>query len=315
MGYLCPGAGLWFLVLSAGLLGFLGFKIFASKKTIVLPFILFICLGYIAIQFWISPEYPKNHIVHFLDQGEWEITAKLSDDPLVKNNRTQCYLNVTSLSKTSKTRFTVCGNIRLTIRGEPLGLTKGDIIRFFGKPRSIRNFSNPGGYDYKSHMAFNNIRGSVYATRDKVILLDSKIPSRNLHALSFRNKIAQQIETSASPTAASILKALILGDRSEIVPETRHAINRAGLGHLLAISGLHIGIVASFSFFVCRWLLSYCPWLIRHARVKKVAAILSIFPVLFYGWFSGMSPSTQRAVIMVCALMATVLIERGKRPF
>ena len=310
LGYGCPGAGIWFILLSIGITAILACKIIFSRETVLLPLMLFVCLGYLSIQFWVSPDYPKNHIVHFLDQGKWDITAKLSNDPLVKNNRSQCHLKVISLAKPSEEPFSVCGNLRLTILGKPLKLAKGDTIRFSGRPRSLRNFSNPGGYDYQTQMAFKGIRGSVYTTCDKLRLLDSENTSHTRQSVSFRTKVARQIEMSTSQTAASILNALILGDRSAISHTVRDMINRAGLGHLLAISGLHIGIVASFSFFVCRWLLSYCPWLIRHARVKKVAAILSILPALLYGCFSGMSPSTQRAVIMVCAFMMTFLVER-----
>ena len=159
-------------------------------------------------------------------------------------------------------------------------------------------------------MAFNGIHGSVYAASDKVVIQSAKSISKKSSPISFQNKVARRIREKTSPTAGAVIKALILGDRSGIGPELRNTINRAGLGHLLAISGLHIGIVASFSFFIGQWLLSFCPWLIRYAGTQKLAALLSIMPVLFYGWFSGMSPSTQRAVIMVCAFMLTFLIER-----
>jgi competence protein ComEC len=79
---------------------------------------------------------------------------------------------------------------------------------------------------------------------------------------------------------------------------------------LLAISGLHIGIVASVAFFLFKWLLAYLTPLVWTARTRKGAAVVSVLPVVFYGIVAGLSPSTQRAVIMVCIFLMTFLFER-----
>ncbi len=63
-----------------------------------------------------------------------------------------------------------------------------------------------------------------------------------------RNSFSDLIDRSGEPAAGAVLKALIIGDRTQITPELRQAFNRAGVGHLLAISGLHIGIVATVAF-------------------------------------------------------------------
>jgi competence protein ComEC len=88
--------------------------------------------------------------------------------------------------------------------------------------------------------------------------------------------------------------------------------NRAGVGHVLAISGLHIGIVATVAFFFFHKLLRRVRPLLWRAWTRKGAAILSLVPVCIYGLVSGMSPSTQRAVIMVGAFLMTFLFERER---
>jgi competence protein ComEC len=107
-----------------------------------------------------------------------------------------------------------------------------------------------------------------------------------------------------------VLKALIVGDRSAIDRPLREAFNRAGVGHLLAISGLHIGIVASVAFLFFKWLMAYVRPLLWKAWTRKAAAMLSLLPVCFYGSVSGFSPSTQRAVLMVSVFLMTFLFER-----
>ncbi|MBW1644247.1 MAG: DNA internalization-related competence protein ComEC/Rec2, partial [Deltaproteobacteria bacterium] len=98
--------------------------------------------------------------------------------------------------------------------------------------------------------------------------------------------------------------------RQQIPQDLRDAFNRSGVGHLLAISGLHIGIVATVAFMIFSWMLSRFKLFLFNAWVKQGAAILSFMPVLAYGLLSGMAPSTQRAVIMVGVFLMTFLFER-----
>ncbi|MFC1826259.1 DNA internalization-related competence protein ComEC/Rec2, partial [Thermodesulfobacteriota bacterium] len=125
-----------------------------------------------------------------------------------------------------------------------------------------------------------------------------------------RCKISDLIDKTAAGKPQNVLKALIVGDRSSIPPDLREAFNRAGVGHLLAISGLHIGIVASGAFIFFVRILSYIKPLLWHARTKKAAVVFSLLPVLFYGLLAGMSPSTQRAVIMVAVFLLSFFFER-----
>ncbi|MEZ4603470.1 MAG: ComEC/Rec2 family competence protein [Desulfobacterales bacterium] len=87
-------------------------------------------------------------------------------------------------------------------------------------------------------------------------------PGFQFSLANIRGKIAAYIDRVAAGDANAILHALILGNRSKISSDLRDAFNRAGISHLLAISGLHIGIVAVFSFFIFSRILSrfscYC---------------------------------------------------------
>jgi competence protein ComEC len=191
----------------------------------------------------------------------------------------------------------------------------GDRIVFFGRIKSIRNFNNPGGFDYKRYMALRKVYGTSYVSAQKLALLKRNSETGiGMIISNTRRKISDLIDKTGQGTEQGVLKALIVGDRNSVSKDLRQAFNRAGIGHLLAISGLHIGIVATGAFFIFKYLLSHIKFLLWHAWTKKGAVILSVIPVVIYGLLSGMSPSTQRAVIMVTVFLAAFLFEREHDP-
>jgi competence protein ComEC len=127
---------------------------------------------------------------------------------------------------------------------------------------------------------------------------------------ALRDILAERIAQAADGDSRAVLMALLLGERRQIPDELREAFNRAGVSHILAISGLHVGIAASAAFFMFKWLLSFATPLLFLGWARKGAALLAIGPVIFYGILAGMSPSTQRAVIMTTIFLLTFLLEK-----
>lgn len=274
------------------------------------PLLLFTALGYLSIQPWVAPRFPSNHVVYFLDTNPWKITGIIDATPVKFSNRQKCILRVETLSA-KNVSHPVVGKIRVTIAGRHHDLFRGDRVVFSSRIKSIRNFNNPGGFDYKRYMAFKGVWGIAYVSERRLITLGSNSPKGVIEIIDgTRTRISDLIETSIAEKEQGVLKALIVGDKKAIPPDLREAFNRVGIGHLLAISGLHIGIVATAVFMLFRWLLSRVDFLLWHAWVQKGAVVLSVIPVLLYGIISGMSPSTQRAVIMVVLFLAAFLFER-----
>jgi len=280
------------------------------KTEVYSPIILFLSLGYLSIQPWIDPKFPANHIVHFTDTHKWGIVGIIDSPPVKRDHRTSCILAVLSLS--GPNTFTpTTGKIRVTVAGENADIAQGDRIRFDSKIRSIRNFNNPGGFNYRRYMAFKRVWGAAYTREDKILVLDRASGGWLTNRIdAARRKISLLIEKTGEGEHRDVLKALILGERSWLSPHLREAFHRAGIGHLLAISGLHIGIVASAAFFLFAWLFSRFEFFLWKAWNRKGAAIFSFIPALLYAVLAGMSPSTQRALIMVGMFLLTFLIER-----
>jgi competence protein ComEC len=305
-----PGYGTWMVIAVLVCAAAIFYFIQKNKASKLVPIALLIGLGYLSIQPWVFPEFPSNHVIHYMDAHPWKITGVIVTSDVTTLRRQKCILRTEILENENKP-FPVTGRIRLTVSGDGPELSPGDRIVFQSRIRSIRNFNNPGGFDYRRYMAFKNVWGSTYVSQDKLILME-KNRAKGVGAVisGARRRISDLIDQIGDSEQQNVLKALIVGDRNAVSPGLRKAFNRVGAGHLLAISGLHIGIIATVSFLFFKWILSHIRFFLINAWTKKGAVLISIVPVLVYGFLSGMSPSTQRAVIMVIVFLAAFLFER-----
>lgn len=303
----------------AGLLVFLffgavltGINIRRNRAAALTPIILFALLGYASIQPWVSPNLSPNHIQHFSDESRWQVAGVVDSHPVEFKYLKRFVLRADTLSH-KKQSFRVTGKIRVTVSGPCAAFAKGDRVVFRSRLRAIRNFNNPGGFNYQRYMTFKGIWRTAYTKGSRLKVIQKKgskdLPQRLYDA---RRALAALIERAGNGSSAAVLKALIIGDRAAIPSKLRDRFNRAGVGHILAISGLHIGIVATVAFFFFQKLLCFVKPFLWRAWTRKGAAIFSLVPVCIYGLISGMSPSTQRAVIMVTAFLMTFLVERER---
>ncbi len=277
------------------------------------PLVLFAALGYLSLQPWVAPRLPADHILRFAGRTPWRITGTVDRPPVNRGGRCRFILDTQHLAEGGR-RVPVHGRLRVTVLSEHRGLRAGDRVVLTARVKAIRNFANPGGFDYRRYMAYRGVRVSCYVRRGRLkVLAEAKGGPGDL-VNRMRGRVAGFIDRAplmtGSPPVRAVLKALLVGDRQDISPRLRAAFNRAGAGHLLAISGLHVGIVAAAAFFLLRWLLSHVGFLVWRGWTAGAAAVLTLFPVLGYGVLAGMSASTQRAVIMVAVFLAALVVGR-----
>ncbi|MDY6987395.1 MAG: DNA internalization-related competence protein ComEC/Rec2 [Thermodesulfobacteriota bacterium] len=312
-GLLIPGLSGMPLALCGALLA-AAFFAWKGRPLRLFPMVLFFLLGYWSLQGWVAPQLPPHHVTRFIDDDPWHIIGTLEGLPQQTPERTRLTLKVESLTR-RELSYPVIGSIRVTVRGNGLRLRSGDRVACLAKLKKIQNFNNPGGFNYKRHLAFRGISASAYVANENLLVrLHQKEGGGIGRWLNrCREAVSSLIERASQEDQAearSVLKALIIGDRSGISPENRRAFTRIGISHLLAISGLHVGMVATLSFFVFRYLLARSQQILMAAWARRGAAFMSVMPVLFYGFLAGMSPATQRAVIMVTVFLLALLFER-----
>lgn len=311
-GLFLPGYEPAVLVGLAAAFGFTVFCLLRRRDERLSPLLIFFFLGYLSVQPWMAPRFPPHHIIHFTDQQKWRITGTVVSRPVPRTNRLNFLMTVERIEAAGVSR-SVTGRIRVTAIGTGRGFARGDRISFESRIREPRNFHNPGGFDYKRHLAFQEVWATAYSSLESVTVLSER-PRRGIGNWidRMRDRILELIDTTPTGEHRGVLAALILGERSRLSPETTDAFQRVGIGHLLAISGLHIGIVASAVFFLLSRILAWVPWFLWNAETRKWAALGTFFPVLAYASLAGMSPSTQRALVMVGVFLLTFLYGRDQ---
>ncbi len=184
----------------------------------------------------------------------------------------------------------------------------GQHWQFIVKLKLPHGSLNPGSFDYEKWLFQNDIGATGYVRQEaKAKLLAES--SKMLNISVWRQYLTELLSRQAlSPDSLALIKALTLADKSLISRQQWQVLSDSGTNHLMAISGLHIGLVASMAY----WLAFYC-WL-RVPSYKycapQVAAVFSFVAAFIYAALAGFSVPTQRALVMLAVLVVATLLRR-----
>ncbi|MGM0426837.1 MAG: DNA internalization-related competence protein ComEC/Rec2 [Thermodesulfobacteriota bacterium] len=208
----------------------------------------------------------------------------------------------------------VSEDIQLTVYGFLPRLASGAKIRFPARLRPFKNFRNPGRYDYESAMKLKGISCAAHVSdgRRIVPMGPGELPFPLGAVEKLRSPLRDFFASRLDPRDRALFSALILGERQGVDPGLREFFNRTGLGHILAVSGLHIGLVAWISFFFFKGILGRSYRLTLQVDVRKTAALLTCLPVIGYTLLAGFQISSQRAMIMALVFLASFVLGREK---
>ena len=205
------------------------------------------------------------------------------------------------------------GKARLSVSADHLGAhSRGDYVIFQGWLYPPLTPAMPGGWNYGRVGWFDGI-GAGGRVASALAKPGTKPDlQRWSDALAdLRAGIADRIRARLPEREAGFAVALITGERSGLDNDMREALQLSGLAHILAISGLHMSLVAGGVFWLVRALLALWPMLVLNYPVKKLAAITALAAAGFYLLISGQAIATQRAFIMLSVMFLAVLLGRS----
>ena len=207
------------------------------------------------------------------------------------------------------------GRVRLSVRRAGPGAVPapGSWLRARASLRPPPGPAEPGAWDFARQAWFQRIGavGFTYGAPEPIAAPAGESGGRFALLSPIRQRVSARILAHAAPSAGAFAAALLTGDRSAIEDKTLRALRDSGLAHLLAISGLHMGLVAGFIFFASRGLLALVEPLALRAPIKKWAAAASLLGAAAYLLLSGMSVPTQRAFVMVGVVLLAIMLDRA----
>ncbi len=183
--------------------------------------------------------------------------------------------------------------INLFVRTDSIPFQYGDKILVNGSPSNSKEPQNPKEFNYKRYLSFLAIYQQHFTKPQSVMVISSGNGNSLIAAsLKLRMHFSQLLDSVIeNPKEAAIAKALLLGDKNELDDEIKNTYAASGAMHVLAVSGLHVGIIYAIIF----WLFSLLP---KQHQKKWLIAVISI-PLLWgYAFITGLSPSVLRAVTL-----------------
>ncbi len=200
--------------------------------------------------------------------------------------------------------------VRITVRKDQ-GISVGERIRVLAELSPPSAPIAPGAFDFQRYSYFRKLGGIGFAYRAPEIL-DREAGDSSGHFLEkTRRKIVQRVERSVDYPQAGIMSALMTGERGSISEEDWEAMRGAGLAHMLAISGLHVGLVAGVVFFCVRFLLALFPAFALRWPIKKISAFIALIAASYYMLLVGATVPTQRALLMTGVVLIAVMLDRS----
>ena len=168
---------------------------------------------------------------------------------------------------------------------------------------------NPHGYDFEGWALENNIRatGSI-SNKSGYKKLNNFVWRPSYMVEYWREKIGNHINIAlANKPYAGVIRALVVGDDSQITQAQWNVYLRTGVNHLMSISGLHITMLAGLAFAIAAFIWRRIPSLVLRMPTRKAATIIGLIVAVLYALLAGMSVPTQRTLIMLATFALALL--------
>ncbi len=220
------------------------------------------------------------------------VIGEVADDPKIKENNVSLEINVSAI-RDGDEWIETSGRTLLYLEKDSASvlLRTGDRIVFSPELSGIENKGNPEEFDYRKYLAYNMIFSSDYLAGDDWRLVDDEAVGFRPKLSRLRMKLVGLLrDFGLSDDELGVMSAMTMGYSDILSDEIRHAYSSAGAMHILAVSGLHVGIIYGIIVF----LLSF----IKNDKLNWLKVLITITLIWLYALFTGLSPSVSRASLM-----------------
>ncbi|MCR9126141.1 MAG: ComEC family competence protein [Rhodobacteraceae bacterium] len=211
------------------------------------------------------------------------------------------------LSRTDPARLP--GRVRVSLHGghDPPAIGPGQRVMTTGHLSPPQGPVEPGGFDFRRHAWFQGL-GAVGYTRNPVLLAAPAVGRQGVFGL--RMAMTAHVQAALPGDTGGFAAAVTTGDRSGMSAASLEALRASNLAHLLAISGLHMGLLAGFVYGALRLAMALVPAFALRAPLRKLAAGGALAAASVYLALSGGNVATERAFVMVAVALVAVMLDR-----
>ena len=187
-------------------------------------------------------------------------------------------------------------------------LRAGDRLRFTAAVRTPSDAGNPGGFDYRAYLRSHGVAGTAYVPDGKWEKRENggDVPL-SLRLRMVRDRMLKDYSAHFSGDEWIIMAALTLGERSRLTPEIRELFSETGTSHILALSGLHLGILFSL-------IQGFARRFTRRPRVLAVVSLAAVAGLWLFVLLAGSPLSLRRAAWMLTLSQLCACFGRGSHP-
>ena len=297
---------------------FFGFG--AGFLALYYPLAKYLCIGLLG-SLWINyaelnvhPPELLSHDFTTIEQRTFSVDGKIVNIPRIMQDKQVFTFSVKKLNNHQISKPIL---LRLSWKTQSQRLGQGQKWHLNVRVKPAHGYGNIGSFNYRTWLRHHNIVYTGYVLRDK-----SEVNTSNIlldPAMSFRQKLYLNAENLLTDKSLNgLLKALSFGERGDISNVQRKVLQVTATGHLIAISGLHLGLIASGSFFIFSLIFKYLPLRFLPARRQNslvvmnhfyIVILLSLGVTFFYAYISGSSLPTLRALLMILGYWILRMLE------
>lgn len=246
--------------------------------------------------------YSTNHFSKYLNEVENGFNATILLTEKLKNTQKN-YRYVAEFQSIQKKKVNGKIIFNITKKEKYISLPIGSILFIKGVYYKNKKPFNPNQFDYGNYLEHKEIYGQVYSKTNDVKIIGSQ-NSLRYYFSNYREKLITNLKkTSLSENSLTVVVALLLGQKHDMSPVIMKEYQAAGAVHILAVSGLHVGIIMYFLLF----LLKPMP---NTKRANWIKVILIILTLWAFALLAGLTPSIVRSATMFSFLTVGMNIKR-----
>lgn len=252
----------------------------------------------------LSSEFPPQW-----ERKDIELIGQITGMPIYRDKDVTFRFEVKHQDTSSELAHLIGRRIQLSCYRCPLDVKPEQRWKFTVRVKRPHGYLSPGAFDYEKYLFRNKLVANGYIRlKSPNQLLHGAAPNLTQYRMDIKRRLLQIVDSSS--VGANVILALSIGDKSGFTSDHRQVLQDSGLSHLIAISGLHVGLVFVCCFWLFRRVFNLIPWLFEKLPRPYLCLIAAMVCAFVYSALSGFAVSTQRALIMLSLFSISKIVVR-----